>query len=45
VNKEGFAFALSIDCEGTNFDKNLENNAKNLERLLRLKTIFILYSL
>jgi len=45
VNKEGFAFALSIDCEGTNFDKNLENNAKNLERLLRLNSKNNIYTI
>ncbi|KGK87563.1 hypothetical protein [Clostridium sp. HMP27] len=36
--KDGFDFALSIDSEGTNFDKNLENNVKHLERLLKLNT-------
>lgn len=36
--KDGFDFVLSIDSEGTNFDKNLENNVRNLERLLKLNT-------
>ncbi|MDF2673408.1 MAG: hypothetical protein K0R09_1673 [Clostridiales bacterium] len=29
---------LTIDCEGTNFDKNLENNVLNLKRFLELTT-------
>ncbi|QBD86889.1 hypothetical protein EW636_04330 [Clostridium tetani] len=33
---DGFEFAMSMDCEGTNFDKNLENNVRNLERFLKL---------
>ncbi|SDK83190.1 hypothetical protein SAMN05216497_101148 [Clostridium cochlearium] len=33
---DGFDFAISMDCEGTNFDKNLENNVKNLETFLKL---------
>jgi hypothetical protein len=31
-------FILTMDCEGTNFDKNLENNVLNLKRLLKLTT-------
>lgn len=29
-------FILTMDCEGTNFDKNLKNNILNLGRLLKL---------
>ena len=29
---------VSMDCEGTNYDKNLENNVLNLERFLKLAT-------
>lgn len=35
---EGFEMVMSIDCEGTNYDKNLENNVKNLERFLQKAT-------
>lgn len=35
---DGFEMAMSIDCEGTNYDKNLENNVKNLERFLQKAT-------
>ncbi len=35
---DGFEFAVSMDCEGTNYDKNLENNILNLERFLKLAT-------
>ncbi|WP_027623135.1 hypothetical protein [Clostridium lundense] len=45
VNAKGFQFALSMDCEGTNFDKNLENNTKNLERLLRLNSKNNIYTI
>ncbi|KAJ53134.1 hypothetical protein BD780_001438 [Clostridium tetanomorphum] len=45
LNKKGFSFALSIDCEGTNFDKNLENNVKNLERLLKLNSENDIYTI
>lgn len=38
INKDGFQYAITIDCEGTNFDKNLENNVKNLERFLKLNS-------
>lgn len=31
-------FILTMDCEGPNFDKNLEYNLFNLERLLQLTT-------
>ena len=37
-SKEGFEMALSIDCEGTNYDKNLRSNVLNLERFLKLAT-------
>lgn len=37
-SKEGFEMAISIDCEGTNYDKNLRNNVLNLERFLKLAT-------
>lgn len=43
--KDGFDFALSIDSEGTNFDKNLENNVRNLERLLKLNTDNNIYTI
>ena len=36
--KEGFELVVSMDCEGTNYDKNLENNVLNLERFLKLAT-------
>ena len=33
--KNGFELVLSMDCEGTNYDKNLKNNILNLERFLK----------
>ena len=36
--KNGFELVLSMDCEGTNYDKNLKNNILNLERFLKLAT-------
>ncbi|WP_125152941.1 hypothetical protein [Clostridium rectalis] len=41
----GFQFALSIDCEGTNFDKNLENNVGNLEKILELTSVNNIYTI
>jgi hypothetical protein len=34
----GFELALSMDCEGTNYDRNLDGNVSNLERFLALAT-------
>lgn len=31
---KGFEFSLSMDCEGTNFDKNIDGNIEYLERFL-----------
>ena len=31
---EGFELVLSMDCEGTNYDSNLDGNVANLERFL-----------
>jgi hypothetical protein len=31
---DGFEFAVSMDCEGTNYDKNLDANVLNLERFV-----------
>jgi hypothetical protein len=33
-----FELALSMDCEGTNYDRNLDGNVANLERFLTLAT-------
>lgn len=33
-NKDGFEFALSMDCEGSNYDKNIDGNVAQLERFL-----------
>ncbi|MEW9096815.1 MAG: hypothetical protein AB2417_17200 [Clostridiaceae bacterium] len=38
INKDGFQYAITIDCEGTNFDKNLKNNVENLERFLKFNS-------
>jgi hypothetical protein len=38
-------FILTIDCEGHNFDKNLENNVRNLTRLLRLTSDNNIYTI
>lgn len=38
MNTDNFKYIISIDCEGTNFDKNLENNVLNLERFLKLNS-------
>jgi len=35
---QGFELALSMDCEGTNYDSNLDGNVANLERFLALAT-------
>ena len=35
---EGFELALSMDCEGTNYDRNLDGNVSNLERFLNQAT-------
>jgi hypothetical protein len=35
---DGFELALSMDCEGTNYDRNLDGNVANLERFLALAT-------
>jgi hypothetical protein len=43
--EEGFAFFLSVDCEGTNFDRNLKGNAECLERLLELNTANNIYTI
>ncbi len=32
--QSGFEFALSMDCEGTNYDKNIDGNVVQLERFL-----------
>ena len=37
-SKAGFELVLSMDCEGTNYDKNLKNNVLNLERFLKQAT-------
>lgn len=41
----GFEFAMSMDCEGTNFDKNLENNINNLERFVKLASDNNIYTI
>ena len=35
---EGFELVLSMDCEGTNYDRNLDGNVANLERFLTQAT-------
>jgi hypothetical protein len=45
MNKDNFDFILTIDCEGYNFDKNLENNVLNLEKLLKLNSDNNIYTL
>jgi hypothetical protein len=36
--EDGFELALSMDCEGTNYDRNLDGNVANLERFLAQAT-------
>jgi hypothetical protein len=36
--KQGFELVLSMDCEGTNYDRNLDGNVSNLERFLEQAT-------
>jgi hypothetical protein len=43
--KKDFNFILSMDCEGTNFDKNLKENVLNLERMLSLNSDNNIYTL
>lgn len=38
IRRKGFDFILTVDCEGTNFDRNLEKNVINLEKHLELAT-------
>lgn len=38
-------FILTMDCEGTNFDKNLENNVVKLKKLLKLATEHNVYTI
>lgn len=38
-------FILTMDCEGSNFDKNLENNILNLGRLLKLAADYNVYTI
>lgn len=38
-------FILTMDCEGSNFDKNLRNNILNLERLLKLAAEYNIYTI
>lgn len=45
INTPNFDFILTMDCEGYNFDKNLRNNASNLERLLKLNSENNIYTL
>lgn len=35
---DGFELVLSMDCEGTNYDRNLDGNVANLQRFLDLAT-------
>lgn len=44
IRMKGFDFLLTIDCEGTNFDKNLEKNVLNLEKHLKLTTKYNVYT-
>jgi hypothetical protein len=44
-NQQGFQFYLSVDCEGTNFDRNLKGNAECLENLLELNTANHIYTI
>lgn len=44
IRRNGFDFILTIDCEGTNFDKNLEKNVLNLEKHLKLTTKYNVYT-
>ena len=43
--KSDFNFILSMDCEGYNFDKNLEENVLSLERMLDLNSRNDIYTL
>jgi len=45
LKKLNFDFILTIDCEGNNFDKNLKNNVKSLEKLLKLNSENNIYTL
>ena len=45
LKEEGFQFFLSVDCEGTNFDRNLKGNAECLENLLELNTANNIYTI
>ena len=45
IKKTNFDFILTIDCEGYNFDKNLQNNVLNLERLLKLNSENNIYTI
>lgn len=38
IQRKGFDFILTMDCEGTNFDRNLDKNILNLEKHLKLTT-------
>lgn len=45
MKKANYNFILTIDCEGSNFDKNLRNNVGSLERLLKLNSENNIYTL
>lgn len=45
IEKPGFDYFQTFDCEGPNFDKNLKNNVLNLERFLKLDTEHNIYSI
>ncbi|MDF2533126.1 MAG: hypothetical protein K0Q65_2707 [Clostridia bacterium] len=38
LKRTNFSLLMTMDCEGTNFDKNLRENVANLERFLDLNT-------
>lgn len=45
LEDSGCRFILTMDCEGTNFDKNLKNNILNLDRLLQLASDYNVYTI